>query len=192
MPRKSRHIPSYRLHKPSGQARVIIDHEHIYLGKFGTPESQENYDRVIAEWLARKQRPPASPAAAQLSSRLITVNELILAFWQHAQQRYIKNGQPTSEIRSFRAALRPVRQLYGREPVTNFGPLALVACRLKLIEAGYCRRRINQHVGRARLARFAPSTSTPRGRSGNTGHIGTRPSTITRSGSSTSAHTPRR
>ena len=35
-------------------------------------------------------------------------------------------------------------------PVTDFGPLALVACRLKLIEAGICRKRINQHVGRIR------------------------------------------
>ena len=34
--------------------------------------------------------------------------------------------------------------------MTNFGPLALVACRQKLIEAGICRKRINQHVGRIR------------------------------------------
>jgi hypothetical protein len=43
-----------------------------------------------------------------------------------------------------------VRKLYGRELLTNFGPLALVACRQKLIEAGICRRRINQHVTRIR------------------------------------------
>jgi hypothetical protein len=64
------------------------------------------------------------------------VNELILAFWQHAGQRYVKNGKPTSEIRSYRTALRPVRRLYGRAPVADFGPLALVACRQKLIEDG--------------------------------------------------------
>ena len=66
------------------------------------------------------------------------------------KKRYVKNGVPTSEIRSFQTALRPVRQLYGSVPVTDFGPLALVACRLKLIEAGFCRKRINQHVGRIR------------------------------------------
>ncbi len=43
-----------------------------------------------------------------------------------------------------------MRQLYGRQPVASFGPLALVACRQKLIEAGICRKRINQHVGRIR------------------------------------------
>ena len=51
MSSKSRRIPSYRLHKPSGQARVIIDRRHIYLGKYGSPESWEKYRRIIAERL---------------------------------------------------------------------------------------------------------------------------------------------
>jgi hypothetical protein len=42
---RPRRIPSYRLHKPSGQARVIINGKHIYLGRFGTPESWEEYIR---------------------------------------------------------------------------------------------------------------------------------------------------
>ena len=37
MPRQS--VPSYRLHKPSGQARTIILGRHIYLGKYNLPES---------------------------------------------------------------------------------------------------------------------------------------------------------
>ena len=36
MHRAARRIPSYRLHKPSGQARVVINGEHICLGKYGT------------------------------------------------------------------------------------------------------------------------------------------------------------
>ena len=47
MPRKS--VPSYRLHKPSGQARTIIHGRHIYLGKFNSPESREKYARLLAE-----------------------------------------------------------------------------------------------------------------------------------------------
>ena len=46
MPRNNGHVPAYRLHKPSGQARVIINHEHIYLGKFGSAESREKYARL--------------------------------------------------------------------------------------------------------------------------------------------------
>ena len=67
MSRKPGHVPSYRLHKPSGQARVIIDGEHIYLGPYGSPESHERYARLIAERAAsaeRRQSPPERQAHA--------------------------------------------------------------------------------------------------------------------------------
>ena len=146
MPERSFRTPSYRLHKASGQARVIISGEHIYLGKYGIPESKEKYHRIVAEWLFSAQK----PSSAAVATTEMTISELVLAFWQHVKQRYVKNGSPTSEQRSFRTALRPVRRLYGSELVTNFGPLALVACRQELIEAGFCRKRINQHVTRIR------------------------------------------
>jgi hypothetical protein len=64
MPRKKR-VPTYRLHKPSGQARVIVNGEHIYLGPFGSPESQEKYARLIAERFLPQQegRPAGKPSA---------------------------------------------------------------------------------------------------------------------------------
>ena len=46
MSRKNGHVPAYRLHKPSGQARVIVNREHIYLGKFGSAESREAYSQA--------------------------------------------------------------------------------------------------------------------------------------------------
>ena len=49
MPRRTSHVPSYRLHKPSGQARVIINGRHVYLGPYGSEESREKYVRLIAE-----------------------------------------------------------------------------------------------------------------------------------------------
>ncbi len=142
--------PKYRLHKGSGQALVQINRERIYLGKHGSAESKEKYKRPVAEYLSSGQsrKPGIDGVPGQRST--LSVNDLILAFWHHAKQRYLKNGHATSEIRSFKTALRPVRQLYGSMPVTDFGPLALVACRLKFIEAGICRKRINQHVGRIR------------------------------------------
>ena len=36
MPRRSNSVPSYRLHKSSGQARVLIGGRHIYLGVYGS------------------------------------------------------------------------------------------------------------------------------------------------------------
>lgn len=42
-------VPAYKLHKATGQARVIIDGRHRYLGPFGSPESFERYARLVAE-----------------------------------------------------------------------------------------------------------------------------------------------
>ena len=152
MPRKPPRPPKYRHFKPKNLAVVRINGHDHYLGKYGSPESYEKYDRLVAEWLLTRRhngKPRVSPEVSPHDSA-ITVNELILAFWQHAKQRYVKNGKPTTEIDSFQTALGPVHELYGRESVTNFGPLALVACRQKLIDAGICRKRINQHVTRIR------------------------------------------
>ncbi len=30
-------VPAYRLHKPSGQVRVIVNGQHVYLGKYDSP-----------------------------------------------------------------------------------------------------------------------------------------------------------
>ena len=48
MPNKKA-VPSYRLHKPSGLARVLLDGRHVYLGKYNSPESREEYRRLLAE-----------------------------------------------------------------------------------------------------------------------------------------------
>jgi hypothetical protein len=128
--------PKYRLHKGSGQALVQINGERIYLGKHGSAASKEKYKRLVAEYLSsgQSQKPSVDGVSGQRFT--LSVNDLVLAFWRHAKKRYVKNGRPTSEIGSFKTALRPVRRLYGSEPVTKFGPLALIACRLKLIQAG--------------------------------------------------------
>ena len=66
MPARSLRTPSYRLHKPTGQAVVTLDGRDFYLGKHGTPASRAEYDRLIAEWLANGRaapRPPVPPTA---------------------------------------------------------------------------------------------------------------------------------
>jgi hypothetical protein len=120
MPR-NKGIPSYRLHKARNCAVVTLNGKNFYLGPYGSPESKKKYARMIAEWQSSYH---PSDSGAVVQQRSTTINDLLLAFWQHAKQRYVKDGQPTSEIRSFRTALRPVRRLYGRELVTSFGPLS--------------------------------------------------------------------
>ncbi len=48
--------PSYRLHRRTGQAVVTLVGRDIYLGKHGTPESREAYQRKIKEWSAASGR----------------------------------------------------------------------------------------------------------------------------------------
>src|SRR5262245_43796763 len=51
MPRKKT-VPSLTHHKAKNLASVRLDGRYIYLGKWGTPEAEAEYRRVIAEWLA--------------------------------------------------------------------------------------------------------------------------------------------
>jgi integrase len=153
MPRQVR-VPTYRFHKGSGQAVVVLDGKSVYLGVWNTPESRAAYDKIIAEWLANHRRlPPAArgpytanpPPVNELS-----INELILAFWRHAEAYYKPDGDSTSELRCIREALRPLRELYGNTLAVEFGPLALKAVRQKMIDKGWCRSHINHQVGRLR------------------------------------------
>ena len=47
MPKLKRKPPSYRLHKPSGQAVVTLSGKDHYLGLYGSPESTEKYAALI-------------------------------------------------------------------------------------------------------------------------------------------------
>ena len=62
MPRLSRKLPSYRHHKSDGRAVVTLNGRDVYLGRFGTPESRAEYDRLIAQWLASGRPPPPRPS----------------------------------------------------------------------------------------------------------------------------------
>lgn len=52
MPQVTNRIPSYRLHKAFGQGIDTIDGKDRYLGEHDTAERRENYDCIIAAWLA--------------------------------------------------------------------------------------------------------------------------------------------
>jgi hypothetical protein len=59
MPRPRR-VPAYALHKPSGQARVILDGRHIDIGPHGSAASREKYSRLISERFVAGPRTPSS------------------------------------------------------------------------------------------------------------------------------------
>src|SRR5437588_243884 len=99
MPTKHRKIPSYRLHKPTGQAVVRLDGRDHYLGKHGTEASQEAYRRKVAEWLTARPPDPGADTLPVAAARNVSVNDLVLAFWtRHALIHYRHaDGTPTGE-----------------------------------------------------------------------------------------------
>jgi integrase len=155
-------IPSYRLHKQSGQAIVTLtdaagNRHDVLLGKHDTPESRAEYLRVVTEWeAAGRCLPVAGIGVADL-----TVNELILAYWKFAEGYYQKNGKPSTQLDRIRHSLRPVRELYGHTLASQFGPKALKAVRLRMMDlpCGHCQgkgsfpppTRLNRRSGRQSL-----------------------------------------
>jgi hypothetical protein len=125
MPRTNA-LPKYRKHRPSGQAVVTISGKDHYLGPHGSKASVREYDRSIAEWLARGRTAPAADPHA------VTVAELLLAYSRHAKLHYRKAGQATGEWESQKPTVRLLRDLYGDTPAAEFGPLRLKAFRLHL------------------------------------------------------------
>jgi len=151
MPSPNARVPSYRLHKPSGQARVIVNHEHIYLGKYGSAESREKYARLIAE-LASADGQAGQTTSAPATMSPISVNEMLLAYWRFAKTLYQKDGQPTKELACMREALRPVRDLYGSTPAQEFGPKALKAVRRHMVDQTLSRGVVNHRLSRIKRA----------------------------------------
>lgn len=145
-------IPEYRHHKARKLAVVTIDGKDVYLGPYNSAESQERYHRLIAELIARRQHPsspsPLEPSTSSPTKRMV-VNELILAFWDHADRYYRHHdGTPTTELAEFRRTLALLRELYGRTYCDEFGPKALKAMRAWMIQTGWSRGVINQRIGR--------------------------------------------
>jgi integrase len=138
-------VPSYKLHKPSGQARVRIDGRDVYLGRYNSSESRQEYARVVAELNGS----PAAPHTPQVAARSPSLNEVLVAFLRHAEQHYRRpDGTTTNELKEYRLAMRPLRRLYGHTAAAGFGPIALQAVRAEMVRAGWCRTRVNKQVGR--------------------------------------------
>jgi integrase len=144
-------VPSYRKHKQSGQAIVTLPdglggRRDILLGEFGTKQSRTDYARVIAEWESAGRQLPQIPVAKDL-----TINELILAFWKHAEEHYPPvEGKPNKELKNYKFTLRPLKEIYGETAVKNFGPLSLKVVRDKMINSRLCRNVVNRRISQIR------------------------------------------
>jgi site-specific recombinase XerD len=168
MMRRRRQLPSYRLHKATGQAVVTLNGRDHYLGRHGSQGSRDAYDRLTAQWLAGGRQPlglfvcaSPTPNAREHDSAPapdprtraagLKVNDLILAYWRHAEIHYRDaDRKPTQELSNIQDALRPLRKQYGNTWAAEFGPLALRSLQKEMIRSGLCRTTVNARINRIR------------------------------------------
>jgi hypothetical protein len=143
MPKLLHAWPKYRCHRASGQAVVTLHGVDHYLGPWQSKVSKSEYDRLIGEWLANGRRPPTTQTD-------LTILELVNRYRKFAESYYVKNGKQTGTMHGVRVAIRFLRENYGATLVTDFGPLALKALQMRMVEAGHCRRYANGNIDRIR------------------------------------------
>jgi site-specific recombinase XerD len=154
MPSILRKLPKYALHKASGHAKVRYQGRDHYLGKFGSSESKEAYQRFIAGLPKPEPLPPVElpPPPEPVEGDVLLVSEVILHYYQHAKAYYVRNGKPTGEHATVRAALRPLKANFGNLPAEQFTPKKLKKLQAIMIKLDWSRGYINKAVHIVRRA----------------------------------------
>ena len=141
MPRLTRKPPKYSLHKPSGQAKVRSGGRTVYLGRYGSPESQAACARFIAGIPKPEE---VAKIAEPIPGVSLLVGEIVLRYYEHAQRYYVRNGVPTGEHVTIRCCLRFLTNRYSELPALEFGPKKLKVIMEDMIKANKSRRYINK------------------------------------------------
>ena len=101
--RKKNVLPSYLLHKASGQARVRINGREHLLGPYGSEERRIKYGKLNSQAAGGVSVDPLAKNHNDADSGL-SVAELLLAFKRHADAYYSKDGKKTAEVDCFNSA----------------------------------------------------------------------------------------
>lgn len=144
MPRPRNTVPTYRLHRASGQAVVSIPGRgDVYLGKHGTKESRERYARLVVDIAAA--RAPERRDALRYDTGP-TVSEVCTAWLDKAERTYVNS----SELGCYRPLLRRLNDLFGTSKASTFSAKDLRRLRDSLVADRRTRRSINRDVVRVR------------------------------------------
>ncbi len=126
MPRPRAKIPELK-RGPRDSARVWIVDRYVYLGTYGTPEAEERYRAVLADYLA------TGAAGSKIARRTHTLDVADLAdrYIAHVEATYTKRGAPTSHAARERRALELLYRSGNARGVApaDFGPRRLRAFR---------------------------------------------------------------
>lgn len=124
--------PAYRLHKATGQAVVTVAGRQVYLGKFDTEASRQEYARLIGG-----------------------VGPILSLFMIHARSYYRrKDGSATTEVLEYSRVVEAIRKRAGL--LRELGPGLMRDLRDFWLKAGLHRSTINQRLARVpRIFRWA-------------------------------------
>ena len=137
-----KNLPGYLLHKPTGQARVVIDGQTIYLGLHGSSESRQKYQETLSEYLNNQEELPIHLR----KGAKISIRELCQRFLDHAKVYNRKNGRTTGTPDKYAYSVEPLIELFGNDPISKFGPLALQKVRDEMIDSGLARVTVNNRI----------------------------------------------
>jgi integrase len=145
MARRNEAAPQMRLHRKSGHARVRIGGREHWLGPWGSQEAKERYRRLVAEWLGNSEE------TSQVGPLGVTVVCAIEKYSSHVDVYYRRgDGSQTHEASNLRDAIRPLRLLYGLEPLAEFTADKLRVVRSGLVARNLARTTINARINRIR------------------------------------------
>lgn len=129
MPKK---IPAYRRRTDQKQAIVTLTdaatkrRKDFWLGEYDSPESRQEYYRVIAAWEANSRRWPDRRNSAGEAGP--TIDEIVAPYWRWAKAYYHPNRSG-----AVRTALRMLRKYHGATRAAEFGPNKLRQLREAMI-----------------------------------------------------------
>ena len=141
--------PSYRKHSSSDNAFVCIRGRRHYLGRYGSPESKEQYRRLLAQfWAGQPIETPRRGRTASHDPAAASVAEVCAAYLQHALTWYRdQDGQPTKTLVCVRVSLELLDEIFGDTNAADFGTSKLDALIREMIRRGWSRAYANKHVG---------------------------------------------
>lgn len=148
MPRPKSIIPTYRLHKATGQAVAYVNRQEVYLGPHGSPESREAYSSLLDRLRSGETETTVRRAARERQSRrpAVPLNELFMRFILEELPKYA-----TAEQRCIKGAIKIARELYGDTDAAEFGPLRLRTVREAMVRKGWSRSFVNKEIKRLRM-----------------------------------------
>ncbi len=145
-------MPALREHAASGRAyarwRAGDERRVKYFGPWGSAEAKAAYRQFSLLWLSGAPQVSGDGDGGDGP----TVAGVASAWLDHCERTYRKRGKITSEVYLCRAAVGPLNEAFGGEPVAEFDGRKLQAVREAMVLRTWKRTTINDHC--ARLCRL--------------------------------------